>query len=216
MANILNIPALQQMAVSESPFPYMIIPNFIRQEELSNLVRQFPEISARGSIPADSVQCQALFQNFINELEGPELRKAISEKFAVDLNDKPTMLTLRGYTNERDGHIHTDSKSKLITILIYMNPTWDDDGGQLRLLRNEKNLDDYVAEIPPLAGTCVIFKVTDNCWHGHKVFVGKRLSMQLNYLADDVALTKHLNHHRLTAKLKKWLPKIFGRQEVQY
>lgn len=214
MANILNIPALQQMAVSESPYPHMVIPNFIRQEELFRVVANFPEIINRGSIPVGSVECTPIFQKFIDELEGSELRKAISEKFAMNLNDKPTMLTLRGYTNERDGHIHTDSKSKLITILIYMNSAWDSEGGRLRLLKNEKNLDDFVAEVSPVAGTAVIFKVTDNCWHGHKVFVGKRLSMQLNYLADDAALTKHLSHHRITAKLKKWFPKLYGHHEV--
>lgn len=209
LSTLINLSALQQAKVIESPFRYMIIPHFIRPERLSELVRHFPEIPNRGSIPADSLKCTPVFQQLIAELEGTALRETIAEKLAMDLTNKPTMLTLRGYTTERDGLIHTDSKSKLITLLLYMNPTWDNDQGKLRLLRNKDSLEDYFEEISPLAGNCLIFKVTDNGWHGHHPFVGKRLSLQLNYLAGEAALTKHLNHHRLTAFLKRCFPKLF-------
>jgi hypothetical protein len=134
----------------------------------------------------------------------------------MDLSNKPTMLTLRGYTTERDGHIHTDSVSKLVTVLIYMNPTWDHEGGKLRLLTQGQSLDEYVAEVPPLAGHCVIFKVTDNCWHGHSPFVGKRLSLQLNYMAGQSALTKHISQHNLSARLKRLFPRLFSNSTDNY
>lgn len=210
----INFAALEQAAVKNEPFPYVVIPQFLTPEFLPNLIKNFPPIANRGSIPADSLQESGIFKQFMDELQGPELRKWIAQKFSIDLNDKPTMLTLRGHTTERDGFIHTDSKSKLITVLIYMNETWDDEGGKLRLLKNKHSLQDYVEEISPLAGHCVMFKVTPHCWHGHKPFIGKRLSLQLNYLAGDAALTKHLNHHRLTAWLKKRFPRVF-RAEVE-
>jgi SM-20-related protein len=205
---LLNIPLLKQTPVKTTPFPYLVIPNFIQPEYLAELVDSFPVIDNRGSIPASSVSCKPIFKRLVNELEGMDLRYAIAEKFLVDLNRKPTLLTLRGHVNERDGHIHTDSKSKLITLLLYMNASWDADTGMLRLLNSNKSLDHYVEEISPLAGSCLIFKVTDNCWHGHKVYIGKRLSLQLNYVIGKSALTKHLNHHRLSARLKQCLKYI--------
>jgi len=208
---MINFAALQAMNVIESPFPYAVIPNFIKAEQLTPLVENFPEITSRGSLPAGSVACTPVFQQLIDELQGAPLRKIIAEKFSIDLNDKPTMLTLRGYTTERDGLIHTDSKSKLITLLLYMNPQWDSEHGKLRLLRRSDSLDDYFEEISPMAGHCLIFKVTPNGWHGHYPFVGKRLSLQLNYLANDAALTKHLNHHRITAFFKRYFPKWFSK-----
>lgn len=214
--SFINFDALKQIQVKQKPFPYLVIPNFIKSNYLSTLVQQFPEINHRGSIPATSVNAKPLFNEFLKELEGPELKQLIAEKFEIDLHNKPTMLTLRGYTTEKDGRIHTDSKSKLITVLIYMNETWNDEGGKLRLLNNQHSLDDYVEEVEPVAGTCIIFKVTPNCWHGHKPFDGKRLSLQLNYLTGDAALNKHLNHHRFTAWLKKWFPKFFPHQEENY
>lgn len=214
--SLINYIALEQGIVKTEPFPYMILPHFIKSEYLTALADHFPDINNRGSIPVSAVNPTPLFRQLVQELEGPVLRTAIANKFSLDLAEKPTMLTLRGNTTERDGAIHTDSKSKLITLLLYMNPAWDESGGKLRLLKNKYSLDDYVEEVSPHAGSCVIFKVTRNCWHGHKPFVGKRLSMQLNYLAGEAALAKHLNHHRFTAWLKKLFPRVFHHNDENY
>ncbi len=57
----------------------------------------------------------------IDELDGPEFQKAIADKFDVDLDGRPKMYWLRGYTRSKDGQIHTDSKDKIITVLLYLN-----------------------------------------------------------------------------------------------
>lgn len=212
----IHFSALEQATLKTAPFPYLVVSNFIHSGVLDKLAKNFPDISHRGSIPASSISQESVFHQLIQELEGSVLKEAIAKKFEMDLQDKPTMLTLRGNTTARDGAIHTDSKSKLITLLLYMNPTWNDEGGKLRLLKNKHSLNDYVEEISPLAGSCVIFKVTRNCWHGHKPFVGKRQSLQLNYLAGEAALTKHLNHHRFTAWLKRLFPRVFHNNHENY
>ncbi|SRR5579883_1866069 len=212
----LNWDALKEAAVQQEPFPFAVIPNLIQQPVLNSLVESFPTIKNRGSIPSESVKSESIFQNFLSELKGPAFRQVIAEKFELDLKDKPTLLTLRGYTTERDGHIHTDSKDKLITVLLYMNPTWDTPEGKLRLLNSKQSLNDYFAEISPLAGSCLIFKVTPNCWHGHSTFIGKRLSLQLNYLSSEAAFAKHHHHHRFSATLKRLFPKLFPAKEENY
>jgi SM-20-related protein len=213
---LINFAAIEQASLKLEPFPYVVIPHFLKTDYLPSLIENFPTITHRGSIPASSINQQSLFDQLIKELNGAELKQIIANKFTMDLETKPSMLTLRGNTTERDGVIHTDSKSKLITLLLYMNPSWESEGGKLRLLKNKHSLDDYVEEISPLAGSCVIFKVTPNCWHGHKPFVGKRLSLQLNYLAGEAALVKHQNHHRFTAWLKRLLPRIFHHNNENY
>ena len=112
------------------------------------------------------------------------------------------MITVRGMASARDGRIHTDTKSKFLTMLLDLNPTWESAGGWLRILKNGRNLEDYVVEIPPTFGTCLLFKVTENCWHGHTPFIGARKVLQLNYVTDETALKRHLWRHRMTAKLK--------------
>ena len=69
---------------------------------------------------------------------------------------------------KKDGSIHTDSKTKIITVLLYLNEAWDAAGGRLRLLRSGTDLENYVAELPPSNGTLLIFRRSDNSWHGHK------------------------------------------------
>ena|SRR2546423_1390096 len=199
---IINLEALSAAPLNESPFPFVVIPNFLRAEYAESVARDFPDIKARGSFPLRQTAGGAMFQQLADELQGDALRHAIEQKFALKLDDRHTMITVRGMAGKRDGRIHTDTKSKFLTLLLYLNPEWMADGGRLRILKNGRDLDDYVTEIPPTFGTCLIFKVTDNCWHGHKPFRGARRVLQLNYIRDEAALNRHLLRHNLTARWK--------------
>ena len=206
---VLNADAFRKAALVAEPFPYLIIDNAIRAEALAGAVESFPGIPKRGSFPLDAVSCSGPFVTLMEEMHSAELRDLIGERLGMDLSDKPPIVTLRGRTDTKDGEIHTDSKSKLVTLLLYLNPGWQAPGGRLRLLYNDKDLSPYAAEISPEAGRCVIFKVTPNCWHGHELFIGERRSVQLNYVASDEARQRHLKLHCFSAFLKK----LFSRKD---
>jgi SM-20-related protein len=206
--SIIKLDALRAAPLRDNPFPYVVIDNFLRAEYADDVSRDFPEIKSRGSFPITQLKSGETFQRLVAELNSAALKAAIAEKFEINLDDRSTMITVRGKASARDGRIHTDTKSKFLTMLLYLNPVWEAEGGWLRILRSNKNLDDYVAEIPPTFGTCLLFKVTDNCWHGHKPFKGTRRVLQLNYVTDDAALNRHLLRHSMTAKLKS-LKEVF-------
>jgi Rps23 Pro-64 3,4-dihydroxylase Tpa1-like proline 4-hydroxylase len=109
----------------------------------------------------------------------------------------------------RDGEIHTDSKTKLITVLLYMNEGWESDGGRLRLLRSGTDLDDYVAEVPPNGGTLLAFRRADNSWHGHKPHEGPRRAIQLNWVTNQDVVDREQNRHRFSTKVKKFASALF-------
>lgn len=203
----LNIDAVEKAVLQQEPFPYMIIDNIIQPHAFSEVVATFPDIQKRGSFPLSALTYQGAFAQFLTELQDPALKALIAKRFEMDLEDKATMVTLRGQTTERDGQIHVDSKSKLITLLVYLNEKWESHDGCLRLLYNNKDLVPYAAEVPPIAGRCLIFKVTPNCWHGHTPFVGERRSIQLNYVTSEEAAERHLKRHKLSAFLKRLLKK---------
>lgn len=203
--SIVQLDALRKQPLQEEPFPYVVIENFLAAEYADEVSRDFPEIRSRGSFPLQTVKGGAVFERLTAELESLVLKAAIAEKFGVDLGDRSTMITVRGNASARDGRIHSDTKSKFLTMLLYLNPVWEAEGGRLRILRGDKSLEDYVTEIPPTFGNCLLFKVTDNCWHGHKPFVGPRRVLQLNYVRDDAARSRHLLRHTVTAKLKALL-----------
>jgi len=200
---MLDFARIRQTALKRDPYPYMVVEDALTADCLEAVTRDFPEIRHPGSIPVSEVEYGDAFAALMAELKGPEFRRVIEDKFALDLANKPIMTTVRGVMRDKDGRIHTDSKTKVITVLLYFNSEWQADGGYLRILRSGDDLEDYVAEIPPKLGNMVIFQVTDNCWHGHKPVVGKRLSIQMNYLIGEGAKGKHQFFHRLSAKLKK-------------
>ena len=74
------------------------------------------------------------------------------------------------------------------------------------MLRSENNLDDIVLELPPVAGTLLAFKRSDNSWHGHKPFDGERRAIQLNWVKDEDVVRREQRRHRFSATMKR----IFG------
>ncbi|HXP02958.1 MAG TPA: 2OG-Fe(II) oxygenase [Stellaceae bacterium] len=198
----LDLARLRESPLQREPFEFVVVENFLRGDKLPALVEAFPQVSGHGSYPLEMVACNPLFARLTEELQGEAMRRAIEDKFAVDLDGRPTMITLRGYSDGKDGMIHTDSATKIITVLIYMNPQWHEAAGRLRLLRGPNDLSDYAAEVPPLAGTMVAFRRSSQSFHGHHAHVGKRRSIQLNWVTDSRVVRREIGRHRWSARLK--------------
>lgn len=178
----------------------------MQRDALPALDADFPAIHGSGSYPVESLECGPAFRDLVAALEGPELGRAIEEKFAVDLHGRPTMVTVRGACGGRDGRIHTDSVTKIITLLLYLNPVWGRDEGRLRLLRGPDDLDDWVREVPPLHGMMLAFRRSERSFHGHHPYIGPRRSLQLNWVTDQNVVRRELSRHRWSARLKALNP----------
>ena len=196
---------LSKLAAAEfhsEPFEYLLVDDVLEADAKPAIIADFPPIEKTGSFPLSRLSYGPAFKQLTSELLGPDFAAAVSAKFSMDLSQYPTMLTVRGYCDGgSDGGIHTDSKDKVITVLLYLNPDWDNTGGRLRLLRS-KNLEDYVAEVPPTMGSLIIFKRSDRSWHGHKPFEGKRMSLQMNWVKSDAYLRKERFRHEVSSFVK--------------
>ncbi len=202
----LDLDRLRATPLCRDPFDFIVVDNFIRAERVPAVVADFPALGRHGSFPLELFACGTEFAALAAELTAAPLRRAIEEKFALDLNGRPTMITLRGYSDGKDGRIHTDSETKIVTLLLYMNQTWDEAAGRLRLLRRGDDLGDYVAEVPPVAGTAVAFRRSASSFHGHLPHVGQRRSIQLNWVTDARVVRRELRRHRWSARLKALNP----------
>ena len=120
------------------------------------------------------------------------------------------MITARGRCGTRDGNIHTDAVTKIITVLIYMNPHWEEAGGCLRLLRSPTDIEDVLAEVPPVEGTLIAFRRSDNSYHGHKPFIGPRRVIQFNWVTDRGTVGREILRHRASSWVK-WIAGAFRR-----
>lgn len=196
--------ALERTPLEHDPFDYVVVPEFLASERFRDALSDYPEVPGPGSHPPTELEIRGHFEALVEELRGPKFRAAIERKFGLDLTGRPTMYTVRGFVRERDGAIHTDSESKIVTVLLYMNERWENDAGRLRLLRSGDNLEDYVAEVPPYGGTLLAFRRSDRSWHGHKPVSGRRRAIQLNWVASQAVADLEQARHRASTRLKKF------------
>ena len=185
----IDIDAFAATPLTPEPFPFMMVPRFVRPEAMAAINADYPRVTHPGSFSLPS--------------QGPEFNRTVSVKFGVDLSVKPTMVTARGVSAARDGQIHTDSRTKIITVLIYMNNAWEAETGRLRLLRGPDDLEDVIAEVPPDEGTLVIFKNQPNAWHGFHSFEGPRRVIQLNWVTGMNVVKREQARHRISAFFKR-------------
>jgi len=73
-------------------------------------------------------------------------------------------------------------------------------------LRGPKDLNDYAAEVVPVAGMMVAFRRSEHSFHGHHPHSGERRALQLNWVTDEAVVRRELGRHRWSARLKALNP----------
>jgi SM-20-related protein len=199
----IDLEAFEAAPLAREPFAFAMVPNFIKPEAMATINADYPPVDLPGSFPLPTLKYGPAFASLIDALQGPEFHRAVEKKLGVDLTGRPTMVTARGVSAARDGQIHTDSRTKLITVLIYMNNEWEAKTGRLRLLRSPDNLEDVIAEVPPDEATMLIFKNEPNAWHGFHAFEGPRRVIQLNWVTDMGVVRREQFRHKVSAFFKR-------------
>ncbi len=205
---MLDLDQIRQSAVRSKPYPYFVVNDAITPVEAKRAAEAFPRFDRPGAIDVEETQYGPAFGSLLDELRSDQFRALVAEKLDIDLDGFEAVINVRTRTRLTDGNIHTDTPSKLVTVLLYFNEPGQAADTGLRILNNGKDIDNYVEEIPPALGTMIAFKVTPNCWHGHKPFVGERHSLQLNYLSGIKTFGKHQPAHRLIGRMKRKLARL--------
>lgn len=202
---MLDLDAIAKAPLKQVPFKFFVVPGTLSPVDLAAVRADFPEIRGPGLYPLSELSYGPAFAHLVEQIRGDDFAQLLERKFAVDLSDKPLLITVRGMSHRRDGRIHTDSKAKFLTCIIYLNDIWDESGGRLRLLNSNSDLNDVAAEIPPDGGTLASYLRTDNSWHGHDVYAGTRRYLMLTWMTSHAAFKRELGRHTLSARLKKHL-----------
>ena len=205
---LLNLDAIRRATRASEPYDYMLGRDFLRSVAVDELKSDFPAIEKPGYLTVDELQLKAGFRALIEELEGPELTEELSRSFGRDLHAFPRLTTVMGRSQPKYGAIHTDGPSKVMTMLVYMNDNWaDEGGGRLRVLYDGENFEPYAVEVPPTMGTVFAFLRGDRSWHGHRPFAGERKVVQIAWVKDAQELERKKKRNRTAQFLKG----IFGR-----
>ena len=206
--SLLRLDRIQAAPLEREPFDYTYVPEALEAAALPAIVGDFPTVPAGGSYDVSTLDCGPAFARLVEALGSDAFRAPFEEKFGLDLRPYPFHVTVRGQVRGRDGGIHTDSKDKVLTGLLYLNPVWTEDGGRLRLLRNGSDIDAYAREIEPVAGNMVVFRRSDRSWHGDLPSLGRRLSLQFSWVSGEAYARREMAGHRLAG----WMKRVTGRQ----
>jgi SM-20-related protein len=206
--SVLNADAVRSAPLSKEPYSFFLGGGVLKEEAIPELKRDFPNITKPGYLTVDEVDLKGKFKTLIDEIESDEFSTVLSEKFGINLNQYPRLTTIRKLSQSKDGRIHTDGPSKVMTLLIYMNDEWQADGsGRLRVLYDEKSFEPFAAEVPPTMGTVFGFLRADNSWHGHQPFAGERKVVQTAWIVD----AKEIERKKKRNGMAQFLKGIFGR-----
>lgn len=202
--------------IRNEPFSFLVAHGQLPDEARTELDRDFPKYSGAGFFPYDEKECGTSIRALVDVLTAPTFANAVGARLGIaDLGQYPTLVTICRHLNKRHGTIHTDSKSKVATALLYLNPSWHDTSdGCLRFLSKIDDIDATVApEVKPLYGEFVIFKRADNSFHGHLPYEGERRVIQVAWLTSEEEKQRKTQRGLATRFFKKLaggLDKRFG------
>ena len=200
--------------VLQQPFPFMVAHGQLPEEARSELDRDFPRYSSAGFFPFEPRDCGPSVNALIADMTAPAFASAVGSRLGIDnLHQYPTLVTVCRLLNKRHGTIHTDSRSKVATALIYLNGQWPDTSdGCLRFLHKIDDIDSLVApELIPLYGEFAVFKRCDNSFHGHLPYEGERRVIQVAWLTSDEERLRKTKRGKFSRAFKK----LFGRLDTQ-
>ncbi|MFI4994196.1 MAG: 2OG-Fe(II) oxygenase [Hyphomicrobiales bacterium] len=205
---VIDIEAIRRAEVSREPYTHMLVDNVLNSEVVPALRADFPNITKPGFLTIDEVEMRGRFKQLIDELESPELSEVMSQRMGLDLHPFPRLTTIRKISQAKDGRPHTDGTAKVMTLLVYMNDAWSDDGaGRLRVLYGPDGFEPYKLEVPPTMGTMFAFLRADNSWHGHPPFAGERRVVQVAWVKNEAELARKKKRNAMAQFFKG----IFGR-----
>ncbi len=202
-------PALLQQAdmlVSSQPFAFLVAVLQLDGALQDSLIAAFPRYGSAGFFPYRAQDCGPAIQALVGELTAAPFADALGRRLGMEgLGAFPSVVTLSDSVSRRHGTIHTDSRSKLATALLYLNPDWPrTSAGCLRFLTRGDDITALAApEIRPLYGTLVAFKRADNSWHGHLPFEGTRRVIQVAWLTSQQEADRKNRRGRFTRLVKR-------------
>ena len=92
----IDLDAFNAAPLARTPFPFLMVPRFVKPEAMTAITRDYPLVSHPGSFPLATLKYGPAFADFIQAIQGPEFTGAVERKLGVSLTNRPTMVTARG------------------------------------------------------------------------------------------------------------------------
>ena len=169
-----------------TPFPHVIIDNFLEPEVLRAVLADFPSSQDKPFFDRDQERLK--FQYQPQEIRSGLIRNLFAElnsrtflRFLEELTGIKGLISDRHFEGgglhetKRGGHlgIHADFNlhgemkvERRLNLLVYLNEDWDDQyRGELELW--DRQMKECVVRVKPVFGRAVIFSTALDSYHGH-------------------------------------------------
>ena len=184
-----ELPELSKQYQSASPYPHIVLENFLNPEALDECIAEFNKLNEsdgwinyahynekkKGLNKLDLLP--EAIKGTINELNSPEFLKFLSTLTGIKDLQKDDFLegggihqsTKGGYLNihaDFTVHPHHRNWQRRVNVLVYLNRNWNDEwGGKLELW--DKEMKACEVKVAPVFNRCVIFNTDADSYHGH-------------------------------------------------
>ena len=178
---------LSKVYTENSPFPHIVIDDFLPIGKIRELSGEFPNVALPSDVNYDAplstrkkrqilpYDCSKIVQNFFHEMNGANLLFFLEELTGIKgLMGDPYFHGGGLHETSSGGRlaVHSDFRVhktlnvlRQLNVLIYLNEEWDDTfGGDLELWNN--SCSEKVVSIAPVFNRCVIFTTDDKSFHG--------------------------------------------------
>ncbi len=183
-----QLETLKKQYKGASPFPSIVLEDFINPEMGKKVIAEFPSPSSKDWTHYVHVNEKKLAQtkralippqaiSVIDELNSPPFIRFISELTGVEgLIPDPDLegggchqIQKGGFLNihaDFTAHPHRKNWARRVNVLIYLNKNWEDEyGGYLQLW--DQKAQHCVKKILPVFNRCVVFSTDPDSFHGH-------------------------------------------------
>jgi Rps23 Pro-64 3,4-dihydroxylase Tpa1-like proline 4-hydroxylase len=169
-----------------SPFPHIVIDNFLDPDVLRGVLDEFPSSDNKQFFDRDQERLKFQYQphesssglvrNLFAELNSQAFLGFLEELTGIEgLISDPHFEGGGLHETKRGGHlgVHADfnihghlNVERKLNLLVYLNEEWEDDyGGQLELW--DRQMKACVVRVKPVFGRAVIFNTALDSYHGH-------------------------------------------------
>ena len=178
--------SLAEKYQNASPFPHIVIDDFLEPEVLRAVLADFPSSDSKEFFDRDQERFKFQFQphdspsglvrNLFAELNSQAFLCFLEELTGFrGLMSDPYFEGGGLHETKRGGHlgVHADfnihqrlNVERKLNLLVYLNEDWEDDyGGQLELW--DQQMKECAVRVKPVFGRAVIFNTALDSFHGH-------------------------------------------------
>src|SRR5689334_12342270 len=76
----IDVEAFRRAPLVREPFPFVMVPRFVKSEAIPGISRDFPAIAHLGSFPLPTLSYGPAFACFMEAIRGEEFTRAVEEK----------------------------------------------------------------------------------------------------------------------------------------